>query len=162
MLRNIRVNHNSNLPVEVYYVEERSSLKLFLQKTSLKEKVYIVNEEQPSFKVDVQNITLQVKIKQVNDQPPNSKVYLQQIDLKITSCRREIINRVWNINHIYNQRFKKYLDYCWIQQSIVQNARSKKFKKATYELAHINHSYKFLIIVCTSIKDVKVGHGMFL
>jgi hypothetical protein len=29
-------------------------------------------------------------------------------------------------------------------------------KRARYELAHINHSYIFILIVCTSIKDVNL------
>jgi len=106
----------------------------------------------------VQNITLQVKIKQVNDQPPSSKVDLQQEDLKITSRRRQITIRVWDRNHrSYLQlKVQKHLDYRWIQQSIVQNLRSRKLKITKYELTHINHSYKILLIVCTLVKDVNL------
>ncbi len=106
----------------------------------------------------MQNITLQVKIKQVNDQPPSSKIDLQQRDLKITSRRRQITIRVWDRTHrsYLQPKVQKYLDYRWIQQSIVQNPRSRKFKRAKYEQTHINHSYKILLIVCTSVKDVNL------
>jgi len=58
MLKNTRISHNSNLQVKVEHVEERSSLKLFLQKTNLKKKMYKIDEKQPNFKVDVQKNTL--------------------------------------------------------------------------------------------------------
>jgi hypothetical protein len=34
------------------------------------------------------------------------------------------------VDLIYNQRFQKYLDYRWIQKSIIQNVASRNFKKA--------------------------------
>jgi hypothetical protein len=43
MLKNTRVNHNSNLLIKVEHVEEeRSSLKLFLQKIDVKEKKQVL------------------------------------------------------------------------------------------------------------------------
>ncbi len=38
--------------------------------------------------------------------------------------------QIETIDQIYNKRLKKYFDYCWIQQSILQNVASKRFKKA--------------------------------
>jgi hypothetical protein len=32
------------------------------------------------------------------------------------------------VDEIYNQRFQKYLNYCWIQKSIVRNAALRSFK----------------------------------
>jgi hypothetical protein len=34
------------------------------------------------------------------------------------------------IDNFYNQRFQKYLNYHWIQKSIVRNVASKSFKRA--------------------------------
>jgi hypothetical protein len=69
----------------------------------------------------VQKFTLQVKIKQVDDQMLNSKVYFLQKDLyiKLIEENSPLESRTKIINHFYNQRFKKYLDYHSIQQSII-------------------------------------------
>jgi hypothetical protein len=46
MLRNIKISHNSNLPIEVKRVEkERSSMQNFLQKTSFKKKMQKADEK---------------------------------------------------------------------------------------------------------------------
>jgi hypothetical protein len=65
----------------------------------------------------VQKFTLQVKIKQVDDQLLNSKVYFFQKDLyiKLIEEKSPLKFRIKIINHVYNQRFKKYLDYPSIQ-----------------------------------------------
>jgi hypothetical protein len=65
------------------------------------------------------------------------------------------------VYHIYNQRFKKYLDYHWIQQSIVWNVTSRRFKIVRFQLSHINRSYIFLFIMCTSIEDVYLNWDDF-
>jgi hypothetical protein len=111
-----------------------------------------------SFKVDVQKITLQMKVKQLDDRLLSSKIDLQQRDLNIKPIEEKLPLKyeIKIINHIYNQRFKKYLDYHWIQQSTVQSARSRRFKRARDQLFHINHSYKFLPTTCTSTKYVDV------
>ncbi len=63
VLRNTRISHNSNLPIEVKHVEkERSSLQIFLQNTSLKKKMQKTDEKQLGSKVKMQKITLQVKV----------------------------------------------------------------------------------------------------
>jgi hypothetical protein len=41
------------------------------------------------------------------------------------------------VNQIYNQRFQKYLNHCWIQKSITQNVASRIFKRAKDQLSHI-------------------------
>ncbi len=65
----------------------------------------------------MQKFTLQVKIKQVDDQLLNSKVYFFQKDLyiKLIEEKSPLKFRIKIINHVYNQRFKKYLDYPSIQ-----------------------------------------------
>jgi len=97
-----------------------------------------------------------MKVEQLDDQLLSSKIDLQQKDLKIKLVEEisPLESRIKIIDHIYNQRFKKYLDYHWIQQFIVQSVGSRKFKKARDQLTHINCSYKFLPITYTSTKDV--------
>ncbi len=58
-----------------------------------------------------------MKIKQVDDQLLNSKVYFFQKDLyiKLIEEKSPLKFRIKIINHVYNQRFKKYLDYPSIQ-----------------------------------------------
>jgi hypothetical protein len=82
---------------------ESSSLKVYLQKSSLKEK-----EEQESIsKIDLKEIDLQVKVKcQVDEQNQGSKVDLQTMDLNVkvklvkeTSTLEfqiEIIDQIYN------------------------------------------------------------------
>ncbi len=69
----------------------------------------------------MQKFTLQVKIKQVDEQLLNSKVYFLQKDMyvKVIEEKSPLESRTKIINHVYNQRFKKYLDYCSIQQLII-------------------------------------------
>jgi len=54
-----------------------------------------------------------MKIEQVVDQLPNSKEDLHQRDLNIKPIQKRslIKSRIEIIDHIYYQRFKKYLDY---------------------------------------------------
>jgi hypothetical protein len=54
------------------------------------------------------------------------------------------------------------LDYLWIQKSIFQNVASRSFKRARYQLSHINHSYTFLPIACTTTKDVDLDWDDFV
>jgi hypothetical protein len=50
-------------------------------------------------------------------------VKVEHIEEKSTSSIQ-----VKTLDEIYNQRFQKYLNYCWIQKSIVQNAALRSFK----------------------------------
>jgi hypothetical protein len=45
------------------------------------------------------------------------------------------------------------LNYRWIQKSIVQNVASRSFKRARDQLNHIDCSYTFLPIACTTIEN---------
>ncbi len=63
MLINTNVNYNLVLSLKVKHVEEkRSSLKVFLQNTSIKEKGQKIDEKQLGFWVDVQKLALQMKV----------------------------------------------------------------------------------------------------
>ncbi len=57
-----------------------------------------------------------MKVKQVDDQLFNSKVDLQLRNFKIELVGESPLEFGTKIiDHIYNQMFKKYLDYCQIQ-----------------------------------------------
>jgi hypothetical protein len=62
--------------------------------------------------------------------------------------------RIETIERIYKLKSKQYLDYYWIQKSIIQNVGSRYFKRSRDQLAHINCSYIFLPTTCTSKEDV--------
>ncbi len=64
------------------------------------------------------------------------------------------------VNQIYNQRFQNYLN--WIQKSIIKNVASRSFKRARNQLSHINHSYTFLPVPCTTTKDVDLDWDDFV
>jgi hypothetical protein len=66
------------------------------------------------------------------------------------------------IDQIYNQRFQKYLDYHWIQKSIIRNVTSRRFKRARYQLSHINHFHTFLPTICIAIEDVNLDWDDFV
>ncbi len=90
-------------------------MKIYLQKSGLREK----EEQELISKVD-----LQVKVKcQVDEQNQGSKVDLQTIDLNV---KIELVKetstldiQIEIVDQIDSQKFKKYLDYHWIQISIV-------------------------------------------
>jgi hypothetical protein len=109
---------NANLPMKLK--NESSSLKVYLQKSSLREK----EKQELISKVDSKEPQLHVKVKcQVDEQNQGSKVDLQTLDLNVkiklvkdastSKFQRETIDQ------IYNQNFKKYMDYHWIQKSII-------------------------------------------
>jgi hypothetical protein len=70
--------------------------------------------------------------------------------------------KVQTVDQIYNQRFQKYMDYHWIQKSIIRNVTSRSFKKARDQLSHINHSYTFLPTACTTIEYVNLNWDDFV
>ncbi len=65
------------------------------------------------------------------------------------------------VDQIYNQKLKKYLDYYWIQKSIIRNAASRTFKRAKDQLSHINRFYIFLPTTCTSTQDIDLTRDNF-
>jgi len=90
---------------------ESSSLKVYLQKSSLKEK-----KKKRISKVDLKKPELQVKVEcQVDEQNQGSKIDLQTLDLNVKiKLVKDVSTSKFHketIDHIYNQNFKKYLDY---------------------------------------------------
>jgi hypothetical protein len=53
------------------------------------------------------------------------------------------------------------MDYCSIQKSIVQNIASRSFKRIRDQLNHVNHSYTFFPIGCTTTKNVDLNWDDF-
>jgi hypothetical protein len=73
-----------------------------------------------------------VKVKcQVDEQNQGSKVDLQTLNLNV---KIELVKyastskfQIETVDHIYNQNFKKNLDYHWIQ--IIRNVASRTFER---------------------------------
>jgi hypothetical protein len=73
-----------------------------MHKPNLKIKVEHVKEQ-----VDLQKPNLKTRIKHVEEQ---IDLYKPNLKIKVKESSETYI-----IDQIYNQRFDKYLDYCWIQ-----------------------------------------------
>jgi hypothetical protein len=63
-------------------------------------------------------------------------VIIEQIEEKST-----LDIQIETVDEIYNQKFQKYLNYCWIQKSIVQNVASRNFTSVRDQISHINHPH---------------------
>ncbi len=70
-----------------------------------------------------------------------SKAYLQKVKVEHVEEKSTLSIQVETLDEIYNQRFQKYLNYYWIQKSIVQNVASKSFKSVEDQISHINHPH---------------------
>ncbi len=102
-----------------------------------------------------------MKIGHVKEQKLGSKVDLQKVKVEHVKEESTLNRHVQIVDLIYNKRFQKYLDYCWIQKSIVWNVASRNFKKAKDQLSHINRFYTFLPTTCTIIEDVDLDWDDF-
>ncbi len=60
-----------------------------------------------------------MKVEHVKEQKLGSKVNLQKVKVEHVEEGSTLNIQVEIIDQIYNQRFQKYLDYCWIQKSII-------------------------------------------
>jgi hypothetical protein len=130
----------------VEYVDNNSpSLRVYLQKTSLKKKVKQVKEQKLGSKIDLQKVKVKhveeqklgskvdlqnMKVEYVEEQKLGSKVDLQNVKVEHVEEGSTLDIQVEIKDWIYNQRFQKYLNYHWIQKSIVQNVASRNFKEA--------------------------------
>jgi hypothetical protein len=65
------------------------------------------------------------------------------------------------IKRLYKQKFKKYIYYHWIQQSICRNYKVTTLKKKIYQLAPINRTLQFIPIVCTNTSNVNLKWDEF-
>ncbi len=100
-----------------------------------------------------------MKVEQVEEQKFGSELDLQKLKVEHVEKGSRKDMEVETLNQIYN--FQKYLDYRWIQKSIVCNAVSRSFKRAKGQLSHINCFYIFLFIACITIEDVYLDWNDF-
>jgi hypothetical protein len=70
-----------------------------------------------------------VKVKQVEEEKLDLKVDLEEVKVEHVEEGSMKDIEVETIDQIYNKRFQKYLDYHWIQKSIVCNDASRSFKR---------------------------------
>ncbi len=111
----------------VKHVENNSpSLRIYLQKIGLKRKVEQVEEQKLGSKVDLEK----VKVKHVEEQKLSSKVDLRKVKVEHLEKGSTSNIQVEIVNQIFNQRFQNYLNYHWIQKSIIQYVASRSFKRA--------------------------------
>ncbi len=54
------------------------------------------------------------------------------------------------------------MGYHWIQKSIIRNVTSRSFKRARYQLSHINHFRTFLPTICIAIEGVNLDWDDFV
>jgi hypothetical protein len=91
------------------------NLIVYLQKLGLKKKAKQIEEQKLSSKVHLQK----VKVEQIEEQKVGSKLYLQKVKVEHVKEGPTSYIQVETIDQIYDQKFHKYLDYCWIQKSII-------------------------------------------
>jgi hypothetical protein len=60
------------------------------------------------------------------------------------------------IERLYNQKFKNYIYYHWIQQSIYKSYKITTLKKNKYQLTPINCTLQFVPIICTNTFNVNL------
>ncbi len=120
-------------------------------------KVEQVEEQKLGLKIDLQK----VKVEQVEDQKLGSKLDLQKVKVEHVEKGSKKDIEVEIVDHICNQKFQKYLDYYWMQKSIVCNVTPRSFKRARDHLSHINHFYIFLPTTCTTTKYVNLDWNDF-
>jgi hypothetical protein len=102
-----------------------------------------------------------VKVEQIEEQKVGSKADLEKAKVEYVEEGSTLDIQVETIDQIYDQRFQKYLGYCWIQKSIIQNATSRSFKRDKDQLSHINCSYRLFPTSCTKTKVVDLNWDDF-
>jgi hypothetical protein len=76
----------------------------------------------------LQKIGFKKKVEQVEKQKIGSKAYLQKVKVEHVKEKSTSDTQVEIVDEIYNQRFQKYLYYCWIQKFIVRIVALRSFK----------------------------------
>jgi hypothetical protein len=100
-----------------------------------------VENDSPSQRVYLQKIGFKKKVEQVEEQKLGSKAYLQKVKVEHIEEKSTSDIQVETVDEIYNERFQKYLNYYWIQKSIVQNVASRSFNSVRDQINHINHPH---------------------
>ncbi len=90
-----------------------------------------------------------MKAKHVQEKNSNWKVdaHLQNLD-GIIEIGIEFIDK------LYNEKFKQFLNFCWIQQSVVPHSKIERPKNCRFQIAHINHRFIFTPTTCITTLDV--------
>ncbi len=57
------------------------------------------------------------------------------------------------IDQFYNQKFKKFLYYCWVQSSIIHKYNLGSHKKGKFYPALRNRNLLYTLITCTKINQ---------
>jgi len=71
-----------------------------------------------------------VKVEQVKEQKLGLEVDLQKVKVEHVEKGLKKNIKFEIVDQIYNKRFQKYMDYHWIQKSIICNVASRSFKRA--------------------------------
>ncbi len=75
--------------------------------------------------------------------------HLQNLD-GIIEIRIEFIYR------LYNEKFKQFLNFRWIQQFVVPHSEIERTKNCRFQIAHINHTLTFTPTTCIATLDVNL------
>ncbi len=73
----------------------------------------------PSLRIYLQKRSVKKKVEQIEKQKLCSKVDLQKVKVKHVKKGSTLHIQVELVDHIYNQKFQKYMDYYCIQKSII-------------------------------------------
>jgi hypothetical protein len=80
------------------------------------------------------NQSSKVKIEHLKEKEYNLKIYAHSQKLDgIVEMMVDIINK------FYNEKFKQFLHFCWIQQLIVPHFRIQRLKVIDFRLSHQMH-----------------------
>ncbi len=95
--------------------------------------------------------SLKVKAKHVKEKNSNWKVdaHLQNLD-GIIEIGIEFIDR------LYNEKFKQFLNFRWIQQSVVPHSKIERPENCRFQIAHINHTFIFTPTTCITTLNVNL------
>ncbi len=93
-----------------------------------------------------------MKVKHVKEKKSNWKVdaHLQNLD-GIIEIGIELF-----IDKLYNEKFKQFLNFHWIQQLVVPHSKIERSKNCRFQIAHINHTLRFTSTTCITTLDVNL------
>jgi hypothetical protein len=74
-----------------------------------------------------------------------------KLDLEIQQEGNE--EGIENIYKIYNEKFKHFVYYSWIQHSLMPNSTPPWPKKTRHQIVHVNYYFNFILTTCTNIRN---------
>jgi hypothetical protein len=69
-----------------------------------------------------------------------------KLDLEVQQKGNEM--GIKPINKIYNEKFKQFVYYCWIQHSLMPNSTPPCLKKTKHHIVHVNCYFNFIPTTC--------------